>query len=239
MSATQMRHQARGLAVLALLGLLAGVGMQATAPPAEATFPGRNGLIFFHSNRVTLDNIRGDFEIFSMRPDGSRLRQVTNNRRVADGQPSVSADGSTVAFVRRLPNSSSAIFVMHADGSGQTRVTHSPFEESAPSISPDGTHIAFVRDDFFKQIFSIAVNGSSETQLTFDAEGSSDNPAWSPDGTQIAFDRDPPEPGHQYYIFTMDADGGHQMRRTAPSQNPEFWEEDPSWSPDGSHTESA
>jgi TolB protein len=231
MRTTQSRQQAKGVAVIALLGLLSAVGMGATTPPALATFPGHNGLIFFHSNRVTNTNPTGDYEIFSMHPNGSHVRQLTNNTD-DDLDPSVSANGSTVSFVRNVPGVGGQLelFVMDADGSGQTQVTHNTHSEFVPSISPDGTHIAFQRDG---QIYTIAVDGSGETQLTTD--GTNDNPAWSPDGTQVAFDRDPPpSPLNNHFIFTIDTQGGQLTRRTVINQDMAYEEFTPSWSSDGS-----
>ena len=65
--------------------------------------------------------------------------------------PSWSPDGRRIAFASTRddpdPNDNfiySKIYVMNADGSGQTRLTYtSPFDY-APSWSPDGRRIAFI-----------------------------------------------------------------------------------------------
>ena len=49
---------------------------------AEATFPGEEGRIAFASNRTAgegVDNPTGDYEIFTIRPDGTDLSQLTHN----------------------------------------------------------------------------------------------------------------------------------------------------------------
>ena len=61
-------------------GLL--VALVGTPREAEATFPGDNGRIAFASNRTTGEGVvnpEGDFEIFTMNPDGTGLTQLTHN----------------------------------------------------------------------------------------------------------------------------------------------------------------
>src|ERR671916_3404922 len=95
-----------------LLTALAG-----TAREAEATFPGNNGLIAFASNRATgegVDNPEGDFEIFTMNPDGTDLTQLTHNAAF-DFDPDWSAGGEKIAFESDRDRFSN-IFTMNADG---------------------------------------------------------------------------------------------------------------------------
>jgi hypothetical protein len=64
--------------VLAALVVLATVGLD----PAKAAYPGANGKIAFASTRTTgegVDNPTGDYEIFTMNPDGTGITQLTNN----------------------------------------------------------------------------------------------------------------------------------------------------------------
>ena len=48
-----------------------------------------------------------------------------------------------IAFVS-VRDANQEIYVMNADGSGQTRLTFSPGSDRTPSWSPDGTKIAYV-----------------------------------------------------------------------------------------------
>ena len=75
---TTMKALAAGLLILTMMiaSLLAPSQAQASA------FPGANGKIAFASDRTTgtgVNNPEGDFEIFTMNPDGTGLKQLTKN----------------------------------------------------------------------------------------------------------------------------------------------------------------
>ena len=120
------------------------------------------------------------------------------------------------------------IYVMNADGSGQTDLTNNPAYDWTSAWSPDGTKIAFSSNrDGNKEIYVMNADGSSPTRLTYNT-ADDQYPAWSPDGTKIAFEslRD----GFMN-IYMMNADGSGQTRLT---NNPaSAGDQHPSWSPDG------
>ena len=72
------------------------VVLGATMTPAQATFPGENGLIAYSETDVFLSS--GDFEIYTMRPDGTDVRQVTDNKG-RDELPTWSPDGTKLGWV--------------------------------------------------------------------------------------------------------------------------------------------
>jgi len=114
------------------------------------------------------------------------------------------------------------IYVMNADGTGQTRLTNNAASDVGPAWSPDGTKIAFNRGF---DIFVMNADGSSQIRLTSSA-AMNIAPAWSPDGTKIAFhsSRD-----GNFEIYVMNADGSNPTRLTSNAAG-DFA---PAWSPDG------
>lgn len=95
-----------------IFALLVAVAMTAVSREAEATFPGQNGRIAFSSDR--------DYEIYTMRPDGTDMRKLTNNT-ISDYYPAWSADGTKMVFTKRF-DSANNIFIMDTDGKNKRRV---------------------------------------------------------------------------------------------------------------------
>jgi WD40 repeat protein len=200
-------------------------------PCAQATYPGANGLISFSSDRS------GDFEIYTMQPDGSDLRRLTNAPGL-DGVARWSADGTKLVFSSER-DGNSEIYSMNADGSSQTRLTNDPAQDSTPSWSPDGTRIAFTRlpaGGTTPQTVVMNADGSGQTQITQGTPtpapegvqgGGFFHSNWGPDGriAVAAF-----TPGTLFEIFLMNADGSNLTQVTNdPSSNSLT----PTWSPDG------
>jgi TolB protein len=127
------------------------------------------------------------------------------------------------------------IYAMHDDGSGLTRLTDHPAEDSRPSWSPDGTRIAFDSDR--RGNYDIYVMGSdgSEVTLLTDHPSQDAYPVWSPDSSRIAFvslrHESNPEACDpcNWEIYVMQADGTGLTRLT----NDPAEDFGPTWSPDG------
>jgi Tol biopolymer transport system component len=124
-----------------------------------------------------------DGDIYTMRPDGSNITQLTSdpNTFTNDNLPSWSPNGSRIAFSSDRDGTSSDIYTMNPDGSAVQRITSTSADNFAPTWSPDGSEIAFVSDrDGNPEIYKINADGSgSAVRLTNDP--SMDTfPHWSP-----------------------------------------------------------
>jgi Tol biopolymer transport system component len=214
----------RGRAVAAIaVGVLVGV-----PPTALATFPGENGPIVWQSYSSSAN------EIWIMDADGTNQDALTDNA-VHDERPSISADGSRIAFMsQRAGDSSIEIYRMNADGSGQTRLTNNGDFDSEPAWSPDGSEIVFAGPT---DLWIMNANGTNPTNVTNTPIAYECCPEYSPDGSKIAFtvnghiDGNPKGPYAQNDIWVMNANGTGKTQLTfasAPDGNIQ-----PTWSPDG------
>lgn len=183
------------------LALAASAALAVPGPPAHAVFPGTNGKIVYSRSD-------GDFEIFSINPDGTNTTRLTNNS-VADTEPTVSPNGNKIAFTRDSSEIDAEIYTMQMNGSNLTRITNNDSGDAQPSWSPDGTKLVYVnKAGGDAEIWVMNADGSNTTQLT-DNNVLDQEPAWSPDGTTIAFQR---RTDLHFDIYTMSPTGANQTR---------------------------
>jgi Tol biopolymer transport system component len=118
-----------------------------------------------------------NYEIWTVNPDGTNPRLLVGLGECGGGGCSGgltwSPDGSMLAFHSMRDNLStrtSAIYVVHADGSGLHRINNDGAE---PSWSPDGSRLAFVRfpkdqaigEAWGGELFTISPSGSNLTLM--------------------------------------------------------------------------
>ena len=124
----------RPITVLATTTLLA----LGTMSPAGATYEGQEGRIAFGAF-VATDRTQGD--IWSVRPDGQALRQLTDAAGL-DICPAYSADGKHIAFCSNRTGAYE-IWVMDANGKDERQLTALGPRSLFPDFSPDGSTVAF------------------------------------------------------------------------------------------------
>ena len=134
-------------------------------------------------------DVDGDFEIFVMRPDGTRRRQITHNR-VDDVAPSWSPDGTRIVFERDTSFYGDDLYIADLDGGPAIPWKETKrYDEGKPSWSPDGEWIAYrgggPQDDL--QLFMIPLDKSGGYSIFAEENASVSWPAWSPDGSKVAF----------------------------------------------------
>lgn len=113
-----------------------------------------------------------------------RLNQLTENP--TDSEPSFSADGHTIAFVRE-----GDIWAMRADGSGQRQLTTGADVDSRPLMAPNGRYVVFERAATAGQprnLYTVGVAGGAPHALAPSPSDESEA-SFSPDGCTIAFVR--------------------------------------------------
>jgi Tol biopolymer transport system component len=166
--------------------------------------------------------------IYTIRADGTDLRQLTDNP--ADEYPAWSPAGKTIAF-NRLSTTSGGIYTVNAEGGRLRQLTDPPegFWDSQPSWSPDGTKIAFTRGSGGRpgrpDVFAMNADGTHLRKLTGKTEGAH-SPDFSPDGKKIVFIGW--EGGDK--LAVMNADGTN-VRRLTPDSKGIVNESDPDWQP--------
>jgi len=166
----------------------------------------------------------GNAEIYSMNPDGSGQKRLTNNAAV-DDMPCLSADGSKIAFATNR-DGNYHIYVMGADGKNPKRLTTSA-DDTLPAFNLPATKICFTSSrSGHKEIYVMNADGSGQTRLTVTPDGESACGRFSPDGTKIVFASN--RTGN-WQIYTMDATGNNVMQLT----NSSGYNGVPSFSPDG------
>ena len=180
----------------------------------------------------------GSSNIYTMDPDGSTIKQLTNNK-YNDSWPRWSPDGEKIVFVSDR-NGNNEIYIMNRDGSAQIRITEDAADDFCPVWSPDGSMIAFCTRRYpnggseivRRNIDAGSTWGFNLTQLTFSKDHHSSNAddfiSWSPDGKWIAFESDRDRDDPEIYLINS-VDGSNAQRLTYTRALDEV----PSWSIDG------
>jgi len=158
--------------------------------------------IVFNSDRTTPDPDASWsnrwHEIFSMKADGSDIRQHTRCQSVCT-YGSLSPDGTKVLYRKVIKaaglnwalgaiEKNSEVFVSDTDGSNEVNITKNAAFDGWPVWSPDGERIAFSSNRAGPartgQIWSMKADGSDLKQLSF-GPWSHAQPAWAFDGQSI------------------------------------------------------
>lgn len=194
-------------------------------------------------------------DIWVVKLDGTGQRNLTNTPNQQERAPAFSPDGERIAYTVSPTSGGTQVYVMNADGSGQTNFTgeenvgcpnggtysHDVQSRDA-SWSPDGNWIAFTGAGGCAAGGSAtgglniwrmdAVDGVPKVQLTNDENTIDELPAYAPSlaGARIAFvsRRNNDDVAFPDEIYTMDADDGSDIRRLTTNA---ATDRNPDWQP--------
>jgi Tol biopolymer transport system component len=131
-----------------LLALPSGEDVAVTSIRGDQFDPDAHGrLVVFRDSR---DGVNVDDEIYLVRSNGKGIVNLTNAPDSNEWGPAWSPDGTRIAFASYVGGTTPFgdpdydVFVMDADGSGETNLTNDPESyDMYPTWSPDGELIAF------------------------------------------------------------------------------------------------
>lgn len=174
--------------------------------------------------------------IYKVRPDGSYNSLIPNLPTGINSQPAWSPDGNWIIFVNNS-GSQTDLYMIHPDGSSQTRLTNDVIIESDPSWMTSDK-VVFIGDSGVSgnnEIYTLVTNplGSPAQLVIFTGTGLNASPFLSPAGTTLVFARnDSGDPG--WDIWTAGS-GGSSPAVATGSLNTANDEKMPSWSRDGTN----
>ena len=121
----------------------------------------------------------GNFEIYSMNPDGSDQTNLTQHR-AKDTSPVWSPTGEQILFTSDRGGVED-LYLMDPDGTNVRQVFKKLIGREFPTWSPGGKALAYHRFHTLS-IYTASIDGKDEEELTDGLW-----PAWSSDGSEIAF----------------------------------------------------
>jgi Tol biopolymer transport system component len=186
-----------------------------------------NGLIAFGADAT------GNYQLYTVRPNGSHLTQLTHTTGKDSENPDWAPDGRTLVFEVDTPTSGD-VATIHADGSHRRMLHLAPTGGVAgqPSYSTDGRHLFYERYDGVSDdaIFTATANGRHSRRVTDPPDGYGDtDPNVSPDGRLLSFVRLGPHDGDAA-LFTIRLRTGRESQLTSYDTDVAIKQ---AWSPDG------
>ncbi len=189
-----------------------------------------------------------DYDIWSVRPDGSDLRRLTNSPGY-DAEGTLSPDGRTIVFTSERDHDLE-LYTMRTDGSHVRRLTHEVGYDGGAFFSHDGKLIVYRADhpqsDSGKAAFRALLaqhlvrptsmelwlmnaDGSNRHQITH-LGGANFAPYFTPDDKKIIFASNYTNPrGRNFDLYLVNLDGtGLEQVTTYPD-----FDSFPMFSPDG------
>ncbi|HEV7395728.1 MAG TPA: carboxypeptidase regulatory-like domain-containing protein, partial [Pyrinomonadaceae bacterium] len=148
--------------------------------------PNGSSIVFTRGTLADCSGTEAESDLYTMDAVGGNEQRITNAAG-GDFFPVYSPDGSKIAFMRSTENptsgtSNEVIFVMNADGTGQTQISPNVISVNKPTWSPDGSRIAFdgtlLGGAFGTQLFVVNADGTGLSVITSNPSVDSTGPDW-------------------------------------------------------------
>ena len=187
---------------------------------------------FAQNSRVAFVSlISGNWQLCTIKPDGTGFFQVTNLPSTPDDGwlPSISPDGQRIVFNFNTGNGPD-LYVVNIDGTNLQQLTNDQSSFWA-RWSPDGKTLVFTTFAGLPAavIATMAADGSGQRTYLTPAIWDSVGAYFTPDGKQIVFGSS--LGGFVSAAWIMNADGSHRRRLTQAVVKAQPW----GISPDGKH----
>ena len=190
------------------------------ALPRSAEVAVAPGNLVFDSNRT------GNYEIWTMGPDGTGARQLTKDARYDSWWARLSPDRRTILFYRTPKGThdkdyaSTSLWAMGADGSQPVELRPAGLDgwvlQGHAEWSPDGTQLVMFGGNRSRPQIQLTDTLGQHPHAITDRGGSNVDPSWSPDGRTIVFVGCPGSfcTPSSHEIYTVPAAGGQVTRLT-------------------------
>ncbi len=198
--------------------------------------------ILFDSDVTDSDHDNDPFinDLFTINPDGTGLRKLTDSVGYAGGAGAWSPDGRLIVFEADRGDypAQAGIYVMNSnDGGNVRRLTSLPAGvdwDGAPKFSPDGRRILFTRfTPDGAAVHIMRLDGSGLRRVT-PWELNANDADWSPDGAQIDLEAYPEAfPRGSAWIVGTNGRGLKNLTATPTTGGAVDGYADPVFSPDG------
>jgi dipeptidyl aminopeptidase/acylaminoacyl peptidase len=161
----------------------------------------------FSPDGTSIAFVRGG-HLFSVRADGSGLRQLTSGSTL-DSKPVVSPDGRLVVFERRTAAGAPAdLYTVRAHGGGLHALTSGDADDHDADFSADGHAIAFVRTSGANDdVFSVRPSGARLARLSRTGGVDEFEPRYFAGGILFSRGDSSDTPAAYADVYTMRANG--------------------------------
>jgi Tol biopolymer transport system component len=191
-----------------------------SALPRSAAVGVAPGNLVFDSNRT------GNYEIWTMGPDGTGARELTHDPAYDSWWARLSPDRHTILFYRTPAGthdhdySKTSLWAIGADGTDPVELRPAGLDgwvqQGHAEWSPDGTQLVMFGGDRFKPQIQISDDLGQHPRAVTDRKGTNIDPSWSPDGRTVVFVGCPGSfcTPSSHEIYTVPAAGGSVTRLT-------------------------